>query len=115
MLDISFIRENLDLVKAGAAKKHVTLDFDELITKDDERRALLSELEGKRAEQNKASTAIAAEQDATKRQALIDSMKSVKADVQALEEKLRETMKVWQGLMLQVPQIPDMAVPEVKR
>ncbi|OGG60411.1 serine--tRNA ligase [Candidatus Kaiserbacteria bacterium RIFCSPHIGHO2_02_FULL_50_50] len=114
MLDISFIRDNLELVKAGAAKKHVTLDLDDLIAHDDARRAILSELEGKRAQQNQASTAIAQEQDSTKRQALIDSMKSVKEDVQALEEKLRETMKAWQKLMLQVPQIPDMSVPDGK-
>ncbi len=114
MLDISFIRDNLELVKAGATKKHVDLNLDDLIIKDDARRSLLSELEGKRAEQNRASTAIAAESDATKRQALIDSMKSVKENVQALEEKLRETMKEWQKLMLQVPQIPDRSVPDGK-
>ncbi|PIR44907.1 MAG: hypothetical protein COV10_02420 [Candidatus Vogelbacteria bacterium CG10_big_fil_rev_8_21_14_0_10_51_16] len=41
MLDIKFIRENLDLVKAGAQKKGVTVDLDALMRADDRRRELL--------------------------------------------------------------------------
>ena len=35
MLDIKFIRENLDLVKAGAAKKHITIDLGRLLNVDE--------------------------------------------------------------------------------
>jgi seryl-tRNA synthetase len=35
MLDIKFIRENKDLVKEGARKKHVDFNVDELIALDD--------------------------------------------------------------------------------
>jgi seryl-tRNA synthetase len=38
MLDITFIRENLDLVKAGAKKKHIKVDLDALTIVDDKRR-----------------------------------------------------------------------------
>ena len=41
MLDINFIRENLELVKAGAKKKHIDIDLSKLISIDDARRALL--------------------------------------------------------------------------
>jgi seryl-tRNA synthetase len=37
MLDIRLIRENADVVKAGAAKKHLEVDIDRLIALDDER------------------------------------------------------------------------------
>mgnify|MGYP001602934486 FL=1 len=37
MLDIKFIRENKDIVQAGAKKKHVDIDIEKLITLDDER------------------------------------------------------------------------------
>jgi len=44
MLDIKFIRENADLVKAGAAKKHINVDIDRLLALDESRRQLRAEL-----------------------------------------------------------------------
>ncbi len=41
MLDIKFIRENKDIVQAGAKKKLVDVDVDELIAVDDERLKML--------------------------------------------------------------------------
>jgi len=35
MLDIKFIRENKDIVAAGAIKKHIKVDIDKLIALDD--------------------------------------------------------------------------------
>ncbi len=55
MLDIRFIRENADIVKAGAAKKLITADIDRLLVVDDERKRLRQELDSKRAEQNRKS------------------------------------------------------------
>ena len=45
MLDIKFIRENKDVVQAGASKKHVKINIDELITLDDKRKETLSSIE----------------------------------------------------------------------
>ena len=39
-------------------------------------------------------------------------MKKVKEDLRVQEEKLGELMREWQKLMLQVPNIPDMTVPD---
>ena len=55
MLDIKFIRENLDVVKAGAKKKHIEVDIDALLEVDTKRRALLSEVEEMRTKQNAVS------------------------------------------------------------
>jgi seryl-tRNA synthetase len=44
MLDIKFIRENKDLIKEGARKKHIDFNVDELIALDDVRRELLTSL-----------------------------------------------------------------------
>jgi seryl-tRNA synthetase len=112
MLDIKFIRENLDLIKAGALKKHVKVDLDALIALDDKRRALLQSYEGKKAEQNRVSADVAKTQDAALREQLIAEMKILKEDMQTEEEELKTVMKEWQLLMVQVPNIPDMTVPE---
>lgn len=112
MLDIKFIRENKDLIEAGAKKKHLKFDVSELITVDDKRKELLAITENKKAEQNKFSDEIIKVQDPVEKKQLIDEMKAVKDDLMKGEEELKEVMKKWQGLMLQVPNIPDMTVPE---
>jgi len=112
MLDIKFIRENLDIVKMAATKKHIIIDMDRLIAVDDSRRALMSALEEKKAIQNKASDGIASAQDDEVRQGLIASMQTLKTEIQEVEEKMKPVMEEWQALMLQVPNIPDMSVPD---
>ncbi len=111
MLDIKFIRENKDIVQAGAKKKHVNIDIDALIVLDDKRKEILSSIEKKRSEQNIISEKMpnATPED---RQKMIDDMKVVKESLQKEEETLKETMKVWQEAMLKVPNVPDMSVPE---
>lgn len=112
MLDIKFIRENLELVKEGARKKHVDVDLNKLISLDDERKTLLKTIEEKRAAQNDASDIIAKGATDKERYKLIEKMKVLKEDLQKEEEKLRSLMTEWQTLMLQVPNIPDVSVPE---
>lgn len=114
MLDIKFIRENKDIVAAGAKKKHIAIDLDRLIELDDKRKELQQAFEAKRAEQNNASQEIARAQDPAARQALIERMAEVKKTMQLTEEQLQEVLKEWRLLMVQVPNVPDMTVPEGK-
>jgi seryl-tRNA synthetase len=114
MLDIKFIRENIDLVKSGAEKKHIDVDIARLIEIDDKRKELLSSVEKKRAEQNLASEQIAAIKNDEMRAHEIAKMKILKDVMQKEEEDLKEVMKEWRYLMIKVPNIPDMSVPEGK-
>ncbi len=113
MLDIKFIRENKDLITLGAKKKHIDFDVDALIALDDKRRELMTSVEAKRAEQNAVSEKIltaTAEEKGT----MIAEMKVLKDSLQAQEEELKEILKQWQLLMVAVPNIPDMSVPDGK-
>ena len=114
MLDIKFIRENKDIVKAGAKKKHIEVDIEKLLTLDDDRLKTLKEVEDLRAEVNKVSNEISRDQDSTHKVQLIEEMRTVKEDIKAKEEKLKEIMSEWQRLMLEVPNVPDMSVPDGK-
>ncbi|MEK7175418.1 MAG: serine--tRNA ligase [Patescibacteria group bacterium] len=114
MLDIKFIKENKDVIKAGAQKKNIDLDLDKLIGLDDQRLEILKEVEKIRAEQNRFSDEISRDQDPGSRTQLIEEMRLVKEDLKNLEEKLKETIIQWQSLMLQVPNIPDISVPDGK-
>ena len=111
MLDIKFIRENADIIKAGAAKKHIEVDLDRLFVVDDERKQLRQSFDLKRAEQNRRSNEI---QRATgaEREKLLEAMRQLKSGMVEGEERLKEVMEEWQKLMLTVPNIPDMSVPE---
>ncbi|HVB19939.1 MAG TPA: serine--tRNA ligase [Candidatus Paceibacterota bacterium] len=111
MLDIHFIRENIDIIKAGAAKKHIEVDIDRLIAVDDERRLLRQELDTKRAEQNRRSNEIQLAKD-KEREKIIEQMQHLKAGMAETGERLKEVMVEWQTLMLTVPNIPDMSVPD---
>ncbi|MEK7065934.1 MAG: serine--tRNA ligase [Patescibacteria group bacterium] len=111
MLDIKFIRENKDIVAAGAKKKHIEIDLDALIKTDDKRRALLGEVEDMRARQNKASDEIAT-LPADARGAKIEEMKILKETLTKKGDELKTTMTEWQKRMVEVPNIPDISVPE---
>ncbi|MBU6491123.1 serine--tRNA ligase [Patescibacteria group bacterium] len=111
MLDIHFIRENVDIVKAGAAKKRINTDIDRLLAVDDERKMLRQELDAKKAEQNRRSNEIQRAQGA-EREKVIEAMQHLKSGMAESEEKLKGVMEEWQKLMLTVPNIPDMSVPD---
>ncbi|NVN97012.1 serine--tRNA ligase [Candidatus Nomurabacteria bacterium] len=112
MLDIKFIRENKDIIKEGAKKKHIEVDIDALLSADEKRLELLSRVEFLRGEQNKMNGSIATERDAAIRGQMISEMKIVKDELMGKEEELKAVMTEWQGLMLTVPNVPDMSVPE---
>lgn len=111
MLDIKFIRENADIVKMGAAKKRMEVDIDRLLAVDDERKMLKQDFDAKRAEQNRRSNEIQ-RAEGEERARLLEAMKQLKQGMQETEEKLKPVMEEWQRLMLSVPNIPDMSVPE---
>lgn len=112
MLDIKFIREHKELVALAAEKKRVKFNVNELLTLDDERRALLSIVEEKRAEQNKKSEQMTSLIRDDRRKLLVEELRTLKGGLEGEETKLKEIMQKWQTLMLQVPNIPDISVPD---
>ncbi len=114
MLDIKFIREHKDIIKDASNKKKIPFDVDKLLSVDDERRALLTSIETKKAEQNKMGLFIANPQhlgSAYQKTEVLEKMKTLKDEIKQEEEKLESIMKEWQELMLGVPNVPDMSVP----
>ncbi len=111
MLDIKFIRENKDIVAAGAEKKHIEVDIDKLIVIDDKRLEMLAVVEGLRFEQKKMNFTMSTEKDEAARTQIIEEMRLVKDDLKEKEEALREVMIEWQALMLKVPNVPDPTAP----
>jgi seryl-tRNA synthetase len=110
MLDIQFIRQNADVVRAAIANKRVALDLEELLSADRERRDATTTLEQKRARKNELSAQIpkATKEDRPK---LVEEAKQVRTDIETLEPALAEVQRRFQDLMLRVPSIPRPEVP----
>ncbi len=111
MLDIKFIKENKELIDISAKKKRIKFDVSLLMSAEEDRLTMTQQVEELRAKQNKASEEIAKASPEI-REMIIKGMTDVKTELKEKEEKLNSVMKTWQGLMLQVPNIPDMSVPE---
>ena len=112
MLDIKFIRENVELIKTAIYKKRINFKLEKLLETDQKRLEILGIVERLRSEQNLISQEIASETDPQTRQAQIEQMGLLKVKLKEEEEKLADILKNWQNLMLGVPNVPDMSVPE---
>lgn len=112
MLDIKFIKEHPDLIKEAVRKKHLSFDVDALLAVEERRATAQKNFEALRTEQNTLSDEIPKATDPSVRTQLIENLKPIKEKVQAAEEEMKSVMKEWQLLMLQVPNVPDMSVPE---
>lgn len=111
MLDIKFIRENKELIKLAAQKKHLEFDVEKLIKVDDKRKTLLGRVEEKRAEQKVANNAIV-KASSEERDSILGKMKTLKTALEREEEELKQIMLEWQTMMLLVPNVPDTSVPD---
>jgi len=111
MLDIRFIRAHPDLVQAGARKKHIDVDIQQLLRLDEQRRSLLSQVESLKALRNKVSKEIPTLQGEARQEAIMQ-MQQVAAESRGLESPLREVEASFDALMLRVPNVPADDVPE---
>ena len=113
MLDLKTIRDNPELVKEGARKKRIQVDIDRLLALDEQRRSLGVRVDELRSKQKSAGKAIAQATPA-ERPALLEAQKTAKAELKGLEEQLGTIENELEALHVQVPNIPDPAVPEGK-
>lgn len=111
MLDIKFIRENTEIIKFAAKKKHIEFNVDDLLKIDKERIDISRKIEELKAKQNLFSQKII-EASTEEKQNLIDEVSILKEEIKKLEPTLNNIMTEWQSLMLKVPNIPDISVPD---
>lgn len=116
MLDVTFIRENTDLVKTGMKNKGEpdTSIVDRVLEKDEEWRSVVTELDNLRAESNQKAKKIGELMGQGKKeeaQKLIKETGDNKAEIKELEEKLSVLQKERDDLLYQIPNVPDESVP----
>ena len=111
MLDIKFIRENTEKVKASLERRGVGFDLAALLAADEKRRAAITEGDGLRARQNAFAEEIA-RSPAGERAEKIAASRELKARLAAVDEETRKAEEEFFGLMHQLPNIPLPDVPE---
>ncbi len=111
MLDIKLIRQDPDLVKAGAAKKRMECDVDRILALDAEWRELGQEVDRLRSEQKQAGKTIG-QAPPEERSKLAAAQKDLKESLKAVEGRYGDLDAEIKQLMLLVPNLPAEEVPD---
>ncbi|HQB31024.1 MAG TPA: serine--tRNA ligase, partial [Syntrophales bacterium] len=106
MLDIRFVRENLDLVRRKMLERGKEVDFDLFVSLETKRRDLLQEVENLRSDRNRVSKEIGKKkQQKEDASDLIARMGEVSTRIKELDEERKDTESRLQDFMMMIPNI----------
>ena len=112
MLDIKYVRENLDFVSKKLGERGTDFDLDGFSRYDQKRRDVLQEVEGLRSERNSVSKEIGRRKKEKENAGeLIEQMGSVSARIKELEEELKGIEGQLSSLVMVIPNVPHASVP----
>jgi len=111
MLDIRYIRENLDEAERRLATRGGTACLDGFRELDEERRRLLYGNETLKAERNRVSDEIGKVKDKSQVQDQILQMRAVSQKIKEQDEELKQLDEKLQSLLMTVPNLPHSSTP----
>ncbi|WP_299097174.1 serine--tRNA ligase [Winogradskyella sp.] len=116
MLQVAFIRENKDTVINGLAKRNIdaTEMINDVITLDEDRRNLQTQLDNTKAESNALSKEIGnlfKSGEVQKANVLKEKTTQLKDTVKTLEQELNEKADALNELLYKIPNVPNEIVP----
>ena len=116
MLELRFIRENIEQVKDTLLKRNMEVArLDTFLAVDTKRRQLLTEVEGLRNQRKTVSQEIAAlKKSGRDAEALMAEMRGVGDRVKAIEEELREIENTLNAMVMEIPNLCHETVPPGK-
>lgn len=106
MLDLRYLRDNLDAAEQRLATRGDDIDLSAFRRLDASRRDLLGRSEALKAEKNRVSAIIGQTKDKSQVQAEIAAMKQVSAQIKELDEELRQVNEKLEQLLMTVPNLP---------
>jgi seryl-tRNA synthetase len=112
MLDIAFIRDNLEAVKKNCDNRNVKADVDRVVALDDERKRLAQQTQSVQQRQNELSKLIPKEKDAARKQELIAEGKRLREEAAGLEKQFKQVEQDRDAALLTIPNMthPDAPV-----
>ncbi|WP_286953041.1 MULTISPECIES: serine--tRNA ligase [Aminobacterium] len=112
MLEIKWIRNNIEEVKAFLVNRNNDFDVDRIVILDEEKRSLLTETENLKAQRNEGSRKVAeAKASGQDADVLMEEMKNLGQMVKENDSKIAEIDQELQSLLLQMPNRPHDSVP----
>ena len=112
MLDLKLLRSEPEAARAALERRGAGELLDRVLALDARRRELLPQVEGLRAEQNEAGSAIAeAKRTGADAEGAIAQMREVAARAKALSEELAGVEAELQTALSQLPNLPDPQAP----
>jgi len=116
MLQVPFIRDNKDLVIAGLAKRNIEAEglINDVISLDEERRRIQTELDNLLAESNSLSKEIGnlfKSGDVQKANSLKEKTSQIKETTKELNEALNNKIEELNQLLYKIPNVPNSIVP----
>ncbi len=112
MLDIKFVRENVEIVSRMLQDRQMDMDLQPFVQLDEKRRAILREVEELKHQRNVASDEISVlkknKQDAASR---IEEMREVSQKIKVLDQELNGIEGAFREFLLHIPNIPHQSVP----
>ncbi|MDR1093806.1 MAG: serine--tRNA ligase [Clostridiales bacterium] len=115
MLDLRYVCDNLDAVRAGLARRGGTFDLADVAALAARRRELLALSEKLKAERNAASAEIAAlKKEKKNADALIAEMKEKGASIREYDDELARVETTLSDSLLRIPNLPHASVPDGK-
>ncbi len=110
MLDLKFIRDNVDAVKTAIAQKRVGLNLDELLAQDQVVLKLKQETQELQEKRNAHAKKIPKASN-EERPALIEEGRKIGAELDAMKPRLSEEEEKLKALLYLVPMIPSPEAP----
>ncbi|HLG93234.1 MAG TPA: serine--tRNA ligase, partial [candidate division Zixibacteria bacterium] len=112
MLDLKFIRENPEKVRAGLAAKNDRRGIDEILRLDERRRELIKEADVLKEKRNKVSMDVARlKKEGKDASGIIAEMKLVSDRIAAFDRERREVEEKVDELLRWIPNLPHSSVP----
>ncbi len=112
MLDLKYIKNNLEAVKNGMEKRRAKIDFALLLKNDDKRKTLLLEIETLRHKRNVVSDDIAKMKKAGENStSFIEQMRAVSETIKKLDKELSTIEETIHDFLISLPNIPHEDVP----
>lgn len=105
MLDINYIRENLEKIKKSVEARKADMDLDKLLTLDTQRREFIENVDALRAKRNEAAKNESLRASSAPQNKDIEVGKKIKEELKGLESELKKIEEDWNKLMLFVPNI----------
>ena len=112
MLDLKFVRENLELVKQNLENRHTKGDLDTFVAAYDERKQLIQKVEELKALRNSVTEKISQlKRNKENADDKIAEMKRVGDEISELDGRIREVEESLRNAALMLPNMCDTSVP----